>query len=144
MTITLTWRELHTQKTNTQTFDLDATLTIGRSLNNTIVLNDKGVSRRHAFIHLENDVPLLIDSSTNGTWMHAQAIKQCELKRNMRFQIMSHSFTVVAIEAPAPSKPAAESKKPNAVKPAMDLAELIKKQPFIENLIDLMPDKETI
>lgn len=142
MRITLTWRELHNQEAHTQIFDLDKPIRIGRSPHNDIVLKDRGVSREHASIVLEADKPLLKDSSTNGTWMNTQAIQQCELKDGNSFQVMSYRFTILRIEVPAaPSKPAMETKKPNAIPPTMDLAEIIKKQPYIENLLDLIPDK---
>ncbi len=142
MRITLTWRKLHTQQIHTQTFDLDKPISIGRSPSNDIILADRGVSRRHAMITFEGEKPLLTDSSTNGTWIDTQSIKQCELKEDNCFQVMSHRFTVLKIEVAVPSKPKTETKKPNAIRPSMDLAEIIKHQPFIENLIDLMPDKK--
>ncbi len=141
MRITLTWSKPHSSKKNTKTFNFDRTLTIGRSSSCSIVLDDRGVSRQHAYITLDREEPLLTDSSTNGTWMNAQAVSQSILKENMSFQIMSYRFEVLAIEAPEASKPAKDSKKPSAIQPVLDLAAIIKKQPFIENLIDLMPDK---
>ncbi|MGB1241507.1 MAG: FHA domain-containing protein [Chitinophagales bacterium] len=143
MRITLTWRELHKEEAHTKTFNLEKPIRIGRSPHNDIVLNDRGVSREHASIVFEADKTLLKDSSTNGTWMNTQAVRQCELKDGNSFQVMSFRFTILRIEvAVAPSKPAVESQSPNAIRPAMDLAEIIKQQPFIENLIDLMPDKK--
>ena len=145
MTITLTWRKLHTTESHTETFDLENILTIGRSSRNSIVLDDRGVSRQHALIGLEGERLILTDSSTNGTWMHAQAIKQSALRKNTCFQIMSYHFKVVAIEvpkAPEAHKPTMEDNKPSAVQPAMDLVSIIKTQPFIENLLDLIPNKE--
>lgn len=142
MRITLTWRKLHLKKNYTQTFDLERTLTIGRSSSNAIVLNDRGVSRQHAYIAFEKNQIVLTDISTNGTWVHSQAIKQCRLKRKMRFQIMEFYFTVDALEVAPAHKPTEEKQKPKAVPPAIDLAKIVKKQPFIENLLDLIPDKE--
>ena len=145
-TITLAWGKLLSKQTHTQTFDLDKPLTIGRRTNNTIVLDGIGVSRQHASIALENKKLLLKDSSTNGTWVQAQTITQSELKENMRFHIMDFQFRVKAIEVSVAevkaSKPTMEDKKPNAVQPSMDLVSIIKSQPYIENLLSLMPDKE--
>ena len=142
MRITITWSKLHALGSNTQTFDLERTLTIGRNATNAIVLNDRGVSRQHAYISVQNEQVFLTDISTNGTWVHAQAIKKCRLKRKMRFQIMEFSFVVEAIEMPAAHQSVEDNPTPKAVKPAKDLAEIVSKQPFIENLLDLIPDKE--
>jgi len=141
MRITLTWSKPHSSKKNTKTFDFDRTLTIGRSSSCSIVLDDRGVSRQHAYITLDGEQPLLTDSSTNGTWMNTRAVSQSVLKENMVFQIMSYTFRVITIEAPEANKPEQDNKKPSAIQPVLDLAAIIKKQPFIENLIDLMPDK---
>lgn len=143
MRITLTWRKLHTHQIHTQSFDLEKPISIGRSPNNNIVLEDRGVSRYHAAISIEGEKAILRDSSTNGTWMNTQAIKQCELKEDSSFQVMSYRFTILRMEMETviPSKPIEEIKRPNAIPPSMDLAEIIKKKPYIENLLDLMPDK---
>ncbi|MGB1243360.1 MAG: FHA domain-containing protein [Chitinophagales bacterium] len=141
MRITLTWSKPHSSKKNTKAFNLDRTLTIGRSSSCSIVLEDRGVSRQHACITLDRDEPLLEDCSVNGTWMNAQSVSQSVLKENMSFQIMSYCFQVVDIEDSEAHNPKQDNKKPSAIQPVLDLAAIIKKQPFIENLIDLMPDK---
>lgn len=55
--------------------------TIGRSLENDVVIQLPSVSRRHAQIQKEDDKYYLIDlDSTSGTWLNSVRIKKAALK----------------------------------------------------------------
>lgn len=56
-------------------------MTLGRSLDNDIVVEDAGVSRHHAQIQRRFGKHLLRDlGSSNGTWVNGQPITQCVLR----------------------------------------------------------------
>ncbi len=68
---------------------------LGRAANNTVVISDKGVSRRHAVVHFQGKGEyLLVDlGSTNGTLLNNRYLhKPTLLKDRDRFQIAKHSF----------------------------------------------------
>jgi len=56
--------------------------TIGRQLHNDIVVKDKGVSRSHARIEYNRGKFILIDQSTNGTFVLLQGKKRVHLRRD--------------------------------------------------------------
>ena len=55
--------------------------TLGRQLHNDIVVKDKGVSRSHARIEYNRGKFILIDQSTNGTFVLLQGKKKIHLRR---------------------------------------------------------------
>jgi len=56
--------------------------TLGRQLHNDIVVKDKGVSRTHARIEYNRGKFILIDQSTNGTFVLLQGKKRVHLRRD--------------------------------------------------------------
>ncbi len=66
-----------------QTFDLlQPELTIGRDINNTIVINDAEVSRKHARVFIQGGFYQLEDTgSTNGTFINGQRLMGPHLLR---------------------------------------------------------------
>ena len=56
--------------------------TLGRQLHNDIVVKDKGVSRTHARIEYNRGKFVLIDQSTNGTFVLLQGKKRVHLRRD--------------------------------------------------------------
>lgn len=56
--------------------------TLGRQLHNDIVVKDKGVSRSHARIEYNRGKFILIDQSTNGTFVLLQGKKKVHLRRD--------------------------------------------------------------
>ncbi len=56
--------------------------TIGRQLHNDIVVKDRGVSRSHARIEYNRGKFVLIDQSTNGTYVLLQGKKRVHLRRD--------------------------------------------------------------
>ena len=56
--------------------------TLGRQLHNDIVVKDKGVSRTHARIEYNRGKFILIDQSTNGTFVLLQGKKRIHLRRD--------------------------------------------------------------
>ncbi len=56
--------------------------TLGRQLHNDIVVKDKGVSRSHARIEYNRGKFILIDQSTNGTFVLLQGKKRVHLRRD--------------------------------------------------------------
>ncbi|MBV8244786.1 MAG: DUF3662 domain-containing protein, partial [Candidatus Eremiobacteraeota bacterium] len=62
-------------------FRLDERVTIGRSDQNDVVLNDPRVSRRHAAIEMEDTVPVLSDlKSTNGSFVDGRRVRRADLQ----------------------------------------------------------------
>ena len=63
-------------------------ITIGRTSSNDIVLDNKGISRKHAEIELGDDSALIIDNeSLNGTFVNNRKINEEILKDNDRITI---------------------------------------------------------
>jgi adenylate cyclase len=56
--------------------------TLGRQLHNDVVVKDKGVSRSHARIEYNRGKFILIDQSTNGTFVLLQGKKRVHLRRD--------------------------------------------------------------
>lgn len=63
----------------------DAALTIGRGSGNTLILEDDGISRRHARVERRDDGWWAIDQdSTNGTFVNGERIKAARLRSGDR------------------------------------------------------------
>ncbi len=63
-------------------------INIGRTPDNDIVLNNKGVSRRHAVIEFDENSALILDNeSLNGTFVNSRKITEEVLKDNDRITI---------------------------------------------------------
>lgn len=89
-----------------QTFKIDKLpCSLGRSLENDIVLDDKSVSRYHAIIKYDekakDDIILIDSNSTNGTWVNAEHISIHSLSSKEKFEIgpyeiefLSEKFTL--------------------------------------------------
>lgn len=56
--------------------------TLGRQIHNDVVVNDNRVSRSHARIEYRRGKFILIDQSTNGTFMTIQGKKSVQIKRD--------------------------------------------------------------
>ena len=94
----LTWHDPTTGEHYEQIKPLP--ITIGRAASlNTIVLNDKHVSRQHVWLQPANDEILIVDQdSTNGTLVDGQSIKQATLKIGDSFRVRPFTFsTSVAV-----------------------------------------------
>jgi len=68
-------------------------ITIGRTPDNDIVLNNRAVSRRHALIELNQDGALIIDNeSLNGTFLNNRKINEEVLKNNDQITIGKYNL----------------------------------------------------
>jgi pSer/pThr/pTyr-binding forkhead associated (FHA) protein len=66
-------------------------VTIGRTAGNTILIDNPGVSRRHAVVRLEGDRSILEDlGSANGTFVNGQRVTRHELKDGDEIAIVKH------------------------------------------------------
>jgi len=66
-------------------------VTIGRTVGNTIVIDNAGVSRRHAVIRVKGDKMVLEDlGSANGTFVRGQRIEEYELRDGDEIAIVKH------------------------------------------------------
>ena len=73
--------------------------TIGRAADNDIVLNDFSVSRRHAYLRLENGVWILRDNqSTNGVRLNDRPVPECSVADGD--QVTIGTFQLLFREAP--------------------------------------------
>ena len=72
------------------------TITIGRSPDNDIVLDDQRVSRHHARLVRQNGHFILTDlGSSNGTWLYGERIsKDVEVTPGATFKVGAHSVTI--------------------------------------------------
>ena len=88
-----------------QRFEFEATdVTIGRGVENDVVLNDAGVSRNHARIKLQEKAWVLSDNgSSNGTELNGAVIEQpTTLRAGDRVGVGPITFRFDAKAAPAP------------------------------------------
>jgi pSer/pThr/pTyr-binding forkhead associated (FHA) protein len=68
-------------------------VTIGRTPDNDIVLDNRGVSRRHAIIEFNDNQAVLIDNeSLNGTFVNARKVTEEVLKDNDTIAIAKYSM----------------------------------------------------
>src|SRR5262245_22339198 len=101
---------------------------IGRSADNEIVLGDadKGVSRAHAELHLQNGRYVIVDlQSQNGTWLNGLRVQRAEVRPDTEIGIGTYRLTLqFAQAAPASADRAgagsvADSPPPfSAIRPA--------------------------
>jgi pSer/pThr/pTyr-binding forkhead associated (FHA) protein len=69
-------------------------ISIGRTPDNDIVLNNKGVSRKHALIELNDEKALVIDNeSLNGTFVNNRKISEEIIKDNDQITIGKYHLT---------------------------------------------------
>jgi pSer/pThr/pTyr-binding forkhead associated (FHA) protein len=89
------------------TFSLAAgEATIGRTPNNTIIIDNAGVSRRHAVIRLKGKKAIVEDlGSSNGTFIRGQKIQEYELQDGDEIVIVKHRLVYrIPKDADASSK----------------------------------------
>ena len=68
-------------------------VTIGRSKDNNIIIDNLAVSKNHARIRIEYDTFILEDlESTNGTFINNRKIDRCELNHGDRISIGKHTL----------------------------------------------------
>ena len=88
-------------------------LTIGRVPGNGIVIDNAGVSRRHAVIRVQDDKVLIEDlGSANGTFVRGEKIDKHELQDGDEILVVKHRLLYrIPKEADAPPKaePAADA-----------------------------------
>jgi pSer/pThr/pTyr-binding forkhead associated (FHA) protein len=98
-------------------------LTIGRNPGNDILIDNVGVSRRHAVIRLSGERATVEDlGSANGTFVNGQRITIHELKDGEEIQVLKHRLLFrVPKEAAAPKgeAPADVGQKTMYIEPAM-------------------------
>ena len=73
---------------------------IGRSKDNDIVLPDPAVSRVHSIVSRDEDKHLIIDKSTNGTFVNQKKIRRVALSHRDRISIADYSLIFIK-ESPA-------------------------------------------
>ena len=67
---------------------VDGEVSIGRGVDNTVILNSDSISRRHAGIEIRNGGYYLIDRhSTNGTYVNDELVQDCQLRRGDQIKI---------------------------------------------------------
>ena len=93
--ITLTL--LHPTKTTpiqSWTFDTRATIRIGRSTDNEVVLYSAVVSRHHLEIRYEKDHWDVVNLGTNGTYIDGKRIREQKATNGMMFRLASSGPTI--------------------------------------------------
>lgn len=107
----------------------DGKLTIGRHVENQVVLRDERASRRHCVIEQKGDEYVLRDlQSSNGTFVNGERITEHKLAANDTLRIGKTEFRFVV---PAEEAPAA--------KPSGDTAVELEPLPIVESESDLPP-----
>jgi diguanylate cyclase (GGDEF)-like protein len=67
---------------------VDGEVSIGRGVDNTVILNSDSISRRHAGIEIRAGGYFLIDRhSTNGTYVNDELVQECQLRRGDQIKI---------------------------------------------------------
>jgi len=67
---------------------VDGEVSIGRGVDNTVILNSDSISRRHAGIEIRAEGYYLIDRhSTNGTYVNDELVQECQLRRGDQIKI---------------------------------------------------------
>ncbi|MDH3654560.1 MAG: GGDEF domain-containing protein [Myxococcales bacterium] len=67
---------------------VDGEVSIGRGIDNTVILNSDSISRRHAGIEIRAGGYYLIDRhSTNGTYVNDELVLDCQLRRGDQIKI---------------------------------------------------------
>ncbi len=67
---------------------VDGEVSIGRGVDNTVILNSDSISRRHAGIEIRAGGYYLIDRhSTNGTYVNDELVQECQLRRGDQIKI---------------------------------------------------------
>ena len=67
---------------------VDGEVSIGRGVDNTVILNSDSISRRHAGIEIRAGGYYLIDRhSTNGTYVNDELVQDCQLRRGDQIKI---------------------------------------------------------
>jgi pSer/pThr/pTyr-binding forkhead associated (FHA) protein len=84
-----------------QEYDLNKSETsIGRHSSNDIVIDNRGISGRHALIQLSDDKYVLKDlDSTNGTKLNGKKISVAELSHGDHINLFKHTLNFVLISA---------------------------------------------
>jgi hypothetical protein len=78
-----------------QHFELKSGLSIGRAQNNSIVINNKTISRNHTIIESSGESYIIRDlGSSNGTFLNGRKITEDELKENDSVKIGNITFIV--------------------------------------------------
>jgi|GEM_PF-1972328 len=83
---------------NHKIFKFSSEIKIGRGGENDIILcdyDDTAISRNHLHIIEKKKGFLLQDTSSNGTFINGQPVKECLLTDGMRFNINNYSFTFI-------------------------------------------------
>jgi len=95
-------------KFDKQVHELDEncpSVTLGRQIHNDLVVNDKGVSRTHARIEYRRGKYILIDQSSNGTYLLIQGKRNVVIKRD-ESQLIGNGLIGLGRE-PIPESPMA-------------------------------------
>ena len=76
-------------------------ITIGRTNDNNVVLENRGVSRVHAIINVTDDGVVLVDNETlNGTFVNNRKISEEKLRNNDEISIGRYVIVFHAVPAP--------------------------------------------
>lgn len=79
---------------NYQIIDFNERITIGRDSDNEIVLNSRGVSRKHAIIiKVDNKYYLVDQGSKNAVWLGSETVQEVLLTHGLKFRITDYFFT---------------------------------------------------
>ena len=73
--------QAHARHARNRTGRVAVTVTLGRDINNDIVIADRKASRMHAHIERRRDKFVLIDHSSNGTWVTVEGKTEITLRR---------------------------------------------------------------
>ncbi len=85
-----------------ESFDREVPLpaTLGRGTDNTLVLTSERVSRKHASLMVDDTAIVLVDSSTNGTFVNGERAPRSAVRPGDVIEVGPFAFTV--LDDPAP------------------------------------------
>jgi pSer/pThr/pTyr-binding forkhead associated (FHA) protein len=106
-------------------------ITVGRTAGNTIIIENPGVSRRHAVLRLEGDRAVLEDlGSANGTFVNGQRVTRQELRDGDEIGVVKHRllFRVPRGAGAGKPEPALDTQKTMFIDPGL-AAQAVGRQP---------------
>jgi DNA-binding NtrC family response regulator len=83
---------------NHKIFKFSSKIKIGRGGDNEIILcdhEDSSISRNHMHIVKKKKGYILVDTSSNGTYINGQLVRQCLLTDGIKFNINNYRFTFI-------------------------------------------------
>ncbi len=104
MAARIAWRpaeETTGARTHARVYPIGSVITIGRSANSEIMLDDERISRMHATLRVQDGALVVKDNSANGSFLDGQRISEATWQPGQTLRISYYVFTLAFEAAPA-------------------------------------------